>query len=137
MKAFSMRLVGVVIVMSFLAACGPAPVQPSATPPPATAAPSALEEAFAGKYKGTTVRVGGVWLEAYQASLTDFEQKSGITIQYESVEQDSPDLRALIEAGTGPDVMEFSYPAPVVSLARDGKVVDLRQFLNMDTLRSR
>jgi alpha-glucoside transport system substrate-binding protein len=141
MKAFSMRLVGVVIVVSFLAACGPAPVQPSATPPPATAAPSALEEAFAGKYKGTTVHVGSVWIDPwaadFEASLKDFEEKSGITIQYEVVDQAGAELRAEIEAGTGPDVVEFTYPVPLMAFAREGKVVDLRQFLDMETLRSR
>lgn len=137
MRAFSMRLVEVVIVVSFLAACGGESLQPSAMPPVATVTPSALEEALAGKYQGTTVHVGGVWNRAYLASLEDFQEKTGISIQHASADQDTPNLSAMIEAGTGPDVLEYMYPAPLMGLAKEGKVIDLRQFLDMEALRSR
>ena len=71
----------------------------------------ALEQALAGKYKGTTVTVGGAWAEAaandYRSSLLSFEEKTSIDVQYWPVNEDDNSLTTSIEAGQGPDVVEF------------------------------
>ena len=47
-----------------------------------------------GKYKGTTVNAGGIWggkfATAYQKSLLDFMEKTGITVLYQTIDETSP-----------------------------------------------
>jgi alpha-glucoside transport system substrate-binding protein len=129
-----------------LAACAPLPAPvpgapfklPTATP---VKAPSPLEEALAGKYKGTTVMVGGFyggsWASDYETTLKSFEEKTGINVSYSEVSQDDPSFIAIVEAGKGPDLVDFSDPRPMRRFAKEGKVVDVTKFVDIETLRTR
>src|SRR5688500_1608678 len=81
-----------------LAACGSAPQ--STRPAVPTASPSALQQAFAGNYKGKIVSVGAEWMDSdYLTSLREFERRTGINIQYSSIGDESdPPLISEINA---------------------------------------
>lgn len=111
--------------------------QPIQAPVEEAAAPSAWEEALAGKYQGTVVTIGSVWGDNYPLTYSELEVLTGIDIQHESEDETSPEFLDSIRAGLGPDIMEFSYPSPMVNLAREGEVVDLTTFLPMETLQER
>ncbi len=143
------------IVCSFListlmviAACGSVPQStlPSASLPPAThlptastQSPSALQQALAGKYKSMIVRVGAEWMDSdYMTSLREFERQTGINIQYSTISNEfDPDLISEINAGKGLDVEEFTSLVALRSWAQQGKLVDIRTFVDMNTLQER
>jgi alpha-glucoside transport system substrate-binding protein len=149
----------VMLIMSLITGCGAPAATPAAevptvlptsasakptSPPPAAPAkvPSALEEALAGKYKGTTVNVGGPWgghfVTVYENSLQDFGDKTGIDIQYQGIDQTDPAFIAAVEAGTGPDIIEFTLGLGMVwEFAKDGKVIDLTKVVDLEMLRAR
>jgi len=105
-KSFVWSLLSVMILAALaLTACGsaatptaaPATQAPAATMAPATQAPAAaatsaiasndfVARAMAGEFKGTTVTATGPFTGAdsdkFNATMADFEQKTGITIQY-------------------------------------------------------
>ncbi len=128
------RLTALIAVLAVLASLIPA------LPARATG-PSALDEALAGKYKGTTVSVGtvygGQWYTDYEASFKSFHDSTGIRVAATDAEVGRPSLDNLVQAGTGPDLIEFGYLAPLLRFAQAGKVIDVTQFLDMDTLRAR
>jgi len=103
--------------------------------------PTPLEEALAGKYKGMTVIMGGrydgSWASDYKKTFESFEEKTGITVLYSPISQDSPSFIALVEGGKGPDMVDFTYPSPIKRFAREGKVIDVTKFVEMETLRAR
>jgi alpha-glucoside transport system substrate-binding protein len=105
------------------------------------AGPSPLEEALAGKYKGTKVSVGTTygdeWYTDFDSSLKSFTDKTGIDVRQTMTDAGSDSFRSQVEAGNGPDVVEIGLPAQLLALARAGKVVDVTKFLDMDTLRAR
>jgi alpha-glucoside transport system substrate-binding protein len=99
-----------------------------------------LEQAMAGAFEGTEVSVFTVWVEAegesFQAVLDSFSEQTGIEVIHEG----SPDFSTLItvrvEAGDAPDLAVFPQPGLMASLARDGAVVDLGQFMDMEQLQA-
>ena len=115
----------------------------SLVPGPAALAkdPTPLEEALAGKFKGTTVNVKGIyddsWGDDYRDTLKSFEDQTGIKVMYSYTDEGGDFLAGEIEAGRGPDVMDFSYLSPVRRFAKAGKIVDLAKVVDIDTLRSR
>lgn len=141
------RMFALLVALALLAgAC-----QPLLTPVP-SAAPeqpfvSALEEARTGKYAGTTVTMEGPWppgWEPYGISawppeiLGPFEEQTGIKIDYKWWEDElNVELQTALEQGTGPDIVEFTNPYPMVHLARLGKAIDMTTILPMDYLRTR
>ena len=125
-----------------LAACQPAaPAAPTAAPatqPPAEAM-SALEEAMAGKYKGTVVTATGPFTDEdavkFNATVADFEAQTGIDIQYEGSKEFEASISVRVDAGDPPDVVDFPQPGLLANFVKSGKVVDLSAFLDVEALK--
>ncbi|MEI7768523.1 MAG: extracellular solute-binding protein [Chloroflexales bacterium] len=145
-----------IATLTLVAGCGQAPQAtqptlqlPSSTQPPSTNRPSpppsdpattsnVLQQALAGNYKGKTVTVGGEWMESdYMKSLQGFESLTGIDIQYASINDEfAPSFLSMVDAGKGPDVVEFTGVNSIQYWAEQGKLVDISTFVDRDTLRA-
>lgn len=114
--------------------------------PPESAAPIAVDaewqRALAGEFEGTTVQMAGNWPEEmfpwpFGPFETKFEEVTGIDLQYSYADELDTTLHAAIRAGEGPDVMEFMAQNLVTEVAKEGHVVDVAQFIPMETLQER
>jgi alpha-glucoside transport system substrate-binding protein len=128
----------VMLIVSLLAGCAPTPLPPAGS----ASAPSPLDEALAGKYRGTTVNVGGPWgghfVTVYENSLQNFEDKTGIDVKYQGIDEADPAFIAAVEGGGGPDIVEFTLGLGTArKFAKDGKVIDLTKVVDLETLRAR
>jgi alpha-glucoside transport system substrate-binding protein len=153
-----------VLIMAsmLLAACGSpatqAPAAPAATQAPAmteapaatqapamTEAPAAasndyLARAMAGEFKGTTVTASGPFVDQdaqkFNDTMADFESKTGITIQYNGSKEFEASIKAAIDGGNAPDVIDFPQPGLLASFASQGKIVDLSQYLDVAAIKA-
>ena len=155
MKKFPFQVLSLIVLGSMvLAACAPATTAaPVATEAPATAAPTTapaaqapinpdypieLQDAFAGKYKGTVVTAFGAFADAdevkFNENIKPFEDATGIDIQYESSKQFEATISTRVDAGNVPDIVDFPQPGLMGSIAKTGKLIDVTTFLSMDYL---
>jgi alpha-glucoside transport system substrate-binding protein len=125
------------------ATAAPATAAP-ATAAPATAAPAPAEDyskvgpelaaAFTGKYKGTVVNMAGPFTDQdtvkFNASMKDFEDKTGISILYAGSKEFEASIRIQVEGGTPPDIVDFPQPGLLASFASAGYVKDAGQMVN-------
>ncbi len=125
----------------------PAPTEaPAATSDSATAALVAeadkisaeLAAAFAGEYTGTTVTMTGPFVDAdavkFENAMTEFEELTGIDIQYEGSKEFEATISIRVDGGNPPDIADFPQPGLLANFVRDGKVVDASQFISADWL---
>ena len=102
--------------------------------------PGPLTQALGGKYKGTTVTVGGMWegeqALGFEKTFDRFEKETSIDVQYQTVKETDASLATSLEAGKGPDIVEFSTPSHLADFVQQGKVVDLTTFLDKETLQA-
>ncbi|KPL73092.1 ABC transporter substrate-binding protein [Ornatilinea apprima] len=164
MKKSVWQLIAVLVVAAMvLAACAPgpveteAPVEPTQAPAEPTKAPeqpaeaptaepvveepaSFLEAAFAGEYSGTVVTMAGPFTDEdavkFNAAVADFEEKTGIDIQYEGSKEFETTISIRVDGGDAPDIADFPQPGLLANFVRDGKVVDVSQFLDMEKLQA-
>jgi len=135
LKFFALSL----IISVLLAACAPA-----ATPVPPTSAPvatgSLLDRAMAGEFKGTTVTATGPFVDAdaqkFNGTMADFQAKTGITIKYQGSKEFEASIKAAIDGGTAPDVIDFPQPGLLASFVKQGKIVDLSKFLDVPAVKA-
>lgn len=136
-----------------LAACAPAatptpttapqPTQPPAPQPTQPPAPSGsfLERAMAGEFKGTKVTATGPFTDEdavkFNATIKDFEDKTGIDIQYEGTKEFEATIGARVDAADAPDIVDFPQPGLLANFAKAGKVVDLGQYFSREDLLKR
>jgi alpha-glucoside transport system substrate-binding protein len=155
MKKFSWQLlVAMIALMVIASAC--APSTPAATDAPTEAMTEAptdeateaatdapvegdyLARAMAGEFKGTTVTATGPFVDAdaekFNATMKEFSDATGITIAYQGSKEFEASIKAAMDAGNAPDVVDFPQPGLLATFAAQGKVVDLSTQLNMDTL---
>ena len=120
-----------------LAACA----QPTAAPtqPPASAGGSFLDRAFAGEFKGTVVTMAGPFTDndavKFEQSVKDFEDKTGIDIQYEGSKEFEASISIRIDGGNPPDIVDFPQPGLLATFAAKGKAIDVSTFLDMEKLK--
>jgi alpha-glucoside transport system substrate-binding protein len=137
-QRMSQVIIILMLVASFIVGCS-APATPF---PPAgsSSAPSSLDEALAGKYKGTTVTIGNPWdgrfAVAYEESLRDFEEKTGINLKIQWIDEGDPNFIAAVNVGGGPDVAVL-HPNAIWQFAKSGKVIDLTKIVDREMLRTR
>jgi hypothetical protein len=141
---------------------GAATAEPAATAPSsagATAAPSGAEvtaaptsgtavgptdyskvgqelvDAFAGKYKGTTVTFQSNCKTDPRCVSTfkDFQDKTGITVNL--IPPDQSALTVKLEANTIEDIVDIPTPGFLTSVGKSGKIVDLNTVINPDWLK--
>ncbi|MNZ66264.1 Multiple sugar-binding protein precursor [compost metagenome] len=155
------KSLALVLCLSFtmmLSACGggnnnnAAPTDPpAATTSPtadntekATTAPSTepsgspLELAMKGDYKGTKVTMFGPFVDAdqvkFENSIKEFEEKTGIDIQYEGSKEFEATINIRVDGGNAPDIADFPQPGLLASIAKTGKVIDLTSVLDQAKL---
>lgn len=153
MKKLYTVLAIVLLASMILTACGGSPATPAATEAPAaTAAPdtavpptvaptgSFLDRAMAGEFKGTTVTATGPFVDQdaakFNATMADFQAKTGITIQYTGSKEFEASIKAAIDGGTAPDVIDFPQPGLLASFAAQGKITDLSKNLDVAAIKA-
>ena len=112
-----------------LGACAPA----AATQAPAEAAVAAapqgqeLADAYAGKLKGKVVSMAGPFTDndavIFEKSIKEFEDKTGIDIQYAGSKEFEANISIQIDGGNPPDIVDFPQPGLLATQVRKGKVI--------------
>ncbi len=101
--------------------------------------PPELTDALAGKYKGTKVTAFGAFADAdevkFNENVKDFEDKTGIDIQYESSKQFEVTISTRVDAGNPPDIVDFPQTGLMGTIAKTGKLIDLHTFMSDDYLK--
>jgi alpha-glucoside transport system substrate-binding protein len=98
-----------------------------------------LTDAFSGKYRGTKVSMLGPFTAEDEAkfnnSVKEFEEATGIDIQYEGTKEFEAAINVRVEGGNPPDIADFPQPGLMASVARSGKVQDLSKWVSADWLK--
>ncbi|WP_040949316.1 ABC transporter substrate-binding protein [Gorillibacterium massiliense] len=115
---------------------------PTAAPTTAATAPAAtgaLADAFAGKFKGKKVTMFGPFTDAdevkFNTSIKDFEEKTGIDIQYEGSKEFEATISIRVNGGNAPDIADFPQPGLLNTFVKAGKVIDVSTFLNAEKMK--
>jgi alpha-glucoside transport system substrate-binding protein len=97
-----------------------------------------LTAACAGELAGTVVTMTGPFTDAdevkFNDSIADFEAWTGIDIQYTGSKEFEAAIRAAVEGGAAPDVVDFPQPGLLKDFVEGGFVIDVSTFLNTDWL---
>lgn len=145
MKRQLIVLVTLLLAFAFvLTACpGGQPAQPAAPQQPAQPAAPAesnpkadaaaakglteLANAYKGMYKGTVVTMTGPFTDEdavrFDNSVKEFEQETGIDIQYTGSKEFEASITVRVQAGDVPDIVDFPQPGLLGTFARQGKVI--------------
>lgn len=87
-----------------------------------------------------TLNILGVWTgaeaEAFNKMVAPFEAKTGIKVEFTGTRDLPAVLTTRVEAGNPPDVSALPNPGQMIEFAKEGKLVDLSTFMNMDVLQS-
>ena len=85
-----------------------------------------------------TVNVLGVWggdeLASFQAMVAPWENQTGLAMGFSGTRDLIAVLTTRIQAGNPPDVAILPNPGQMVELARDGELIALDSFLDMNTI---
>jgi alpha-glucoside transport system substrate-binding protein len=123
---------------------------PPATPEPAvTAVESAVDlrspeqaalDAVAGQKLGGSVSVLGDWVgtqqDSFLAMVKPFTDATGIQVQYSGTQELATALNKAIDGENPPDLAAMPDPALLASLASQGKLVDLKQVLDLNSIKN-
>jgi len=136
-KKFWLPVSVLIVVALVMAACAP---QPEAEPAAEMEeVDSYLAAAYEGKYDGTVVSMAGPFTDEdavkFDASIADFEEKTGIDIQYEGSKEFETSISIRVDGGDAPDIADFPQPGLLANFVRDGKVVDVSSFLDREELK--
>ena len=138
MKSLNQLVSVLVLTALVLAACTPAATTQAPTEPP-KATGTFLERALAGEFKGTTVTATGPFEDAdavkFDATMKEFEDKTGIDIQYEGTKEFETIISTRVDAGDPPDIADFPQPGLLANFVKAGKVKDLSTFLDREALK--
>lgn len=77
---------------------------------------------------------GGAEEELFNASLEEFEQESGISIDYVSDQDFTNTIQVRVDAGDKPDIGLFPQPGGVLNLAERGELVPIDAMLDYDEI---
>jgi alpha-glucoside transport system substrate-binding protein len=94
--------------------------------------------AVAGGQKiGGTVTVLGVWggseQDSFLAMVKPFEDATGVKVEYTGSRDAAAVLSTRVQGGNPPDVVNMPSPGQMDLYAKDGKLVDLSNILDMST----
>jgi alpha-glucoside transport system substrate-binding protein len=96
-------------------------------------------KALNGDYKGTKVSMMGPFVAEdevkFNDSIKQFEDMTGIDIQYEGTKEFETTISVRLDAGDPPDIADFPQPGLLANFAKAGKVTDVSTFMNMDWLK--
>jgi alpha-glucoside transport system substrate-binding protein len=132
-------LIGIIIAVVALTGCQKkAPASGDAMQ--AGAAGDSLTEAYAGKFKGTTVRLSGPFTDndavKFNDSVKDFSEKTGIKIEYEGSKEFEASIAIRVNGGNPPDIADFPQPGLLENFVKQGKVIDLNKALDMEKVKA-
>ncbi|MCU0485915.1 MAG: hypothetical protein MUC85_07355, partial [Anaerolineales bacterium] len=86
-----------------------------------------LVKAFAGEYKGTVVTMAGPFTDndavVFEASIKDFEDKTGIDIQYSGSKEFEASITISLDGGNPPDIVDFPQPGLLATAVRKGQAI--------------
>ncbi len=144
-------IIGALLVFALvLSACAPAPAQEGGEAGEAgegaaeeAAAPSEelsyYERALAGEFSGTVVTMTGPFTDEdavkFNNAVADFEEKTGIDIQYEGSKEFEASISIRVEAGDAPDIVDFPQPGLLGTFVSQGNVINVLDFLSEDYLK--
>lgn len=98
-----------------------------------------LERAYNGEFDGTTVTMFGPFTDVdqvkFEESIKDFEDKTGIDIQYEGSKEFEATISIRVEGGNPPDIASFPQPGLLSTFAKQGNVIDVSTFMDVDKLK--
>jgi alpha-glucoside transport system substrate-binding protein len=98
-----------------------------------------LADAYAGKYKGSTVTMTGPFVDAdavkFNNSMKPFETASGITIEYSGSKEFEASISTQVQSGAPPDIVDFPQPGLMATFAKQGKVVAADKLVPMAFLK--
>ncbi|WP_239619133.1 ABC transporter substrate-binding protein [Cohnella mopanensis] len=153
-KKFGLTIASIMAVSMVLSACGgnnnesSSPSAPSESSKAPSASESAkpsqagspLEEALAGKYKGTKVTMFGPFVDVdqvkFEEAIKAFEEKSGIDIAYEGTKEFEATVKVRVDGNNAPDIIDFPQPGLLANIAKTGKVIDVSTFMDKAKLES-
>jgi alpha-glucoside transport system substrate-binding protein len=140
MKKTLWQVFALMLVASLLlTACGGGGTVPAATKA-AAGTGTFLDRAMAGEFKGTTVTASGPFVDQdaqkFNATMADFQAKTGITIKYQGSKEFEASIKAAIDGGTAPDVIDFPQPGLLASFAAQGKITDLSKNLDVAAIKA-
>ena len=88
----------------------------------------------------STLSILGVWTgkeaEAFNKMVAPFETKTGIKVEFTGTRDLPAVLTTRVEAGNPPDVSALPNPGQMIEFAKDGKLIDLSTFMDMNVLKS-
>ena len=91
------------------------------------------DRALAGEFDGAVVTMTGPFTDEdavkFNNSVADFEEESGIDIQYEGSKEFEASISVRVEAGDAPDIVDFPQPGLLKTFVAQGEVVDVSTFL--------
>jgi alpha-glucoside transport system substrate-binding protein len=139
-------LTALVLVM---VACAPKEVameEPAAEPEAEFLCPSdwemltpELEAACMGEYDGKVVTMTGPFTDEdevkFNESVAQFEEWTGIDIQYTGTKEFETIITAAVQGGDAPDIADFPQPGLLLNFVKSGDVVDLTDVMNQDWLK--
>jgi alpha-glucoside transport system substrate-binding protein len=100
-------------------------------PPPAG---PELTNAYRGMYSGANVTMIGPFTGNdavnFNNSVHEFEQQTGINIQYMGYSDFDTEITTRLNNGTPPDIADFNHPGLLATFAKNGKVLDLGKIIN-------
>jgi alpha-glucoside transport system substrate-binding protein len=90
--------------------------------------------AFAGEYDGTAVTMAGPFTDndavKFEESVKDFEERTGIDIQYEGSKEFEAAITIRVEGGDAPDIVDFPQPGLLNTFVQKSLVMDLSTVIN-------
>jgi len=91
-------------------------------------------------FKGKKVSIQTQWTggeaEGFAAAIKDFQAATGIVVQHDSIGSSHETvLKTRIEGGSPPDMAQLAQPTGVLAYAKDGKVIDLATFMDVNKLK--
>ncbi|MFO7682140.1 MAG: ABC transporter substrate-binding protein, partial [Chloroflexota bacterium] len=100
-----------------------------------------LERAYAGEFDGTVVTMFGPFTDEdevlFNQAISDFEEATGIDIQYVGTKEFEAAISVRVDAGDVPDIVDFPQPGLMANFAASGELVDVSTFLPEELLLER
>lgn len=100
---------------------------------------SFLERAKAGEFKGTAVEMMGAFVDIdaqkFDESVKAFEEATGIDVKYQGTKEFEATISVRVDANDAPDIVDYPQPGLLANFAREGKVVDVSTFLDVEKLK--
>jgi alpha-glucoside transport system substrate-binding protein len=98
-------------------------------------APEGGTQMFAGTRVTIQVQYNGAEGDLINATVADFEAATGINIVFDEIGSNHElVLKTLVDGGNPPDIAQIAQPAAMANYARDGKLVALDDFMDVNKL---